>query len=102
MSSFILMTGTGSTVILIVLSLVGKVLSWSCAYAKLMQVIAGSWLVATRCAMARDKLRVGISRAPILKTAKELRRDCDRKTSLYVKKSTKPRCLKRSLEHLRR
>src|ERR1700683_1888347 len=100
MSSFILMNGNRSPVFLIVLSLVWLVSSWSYVYAKVTEVIAGFWLVATHCATSRDRLHVGMLRAPILKTARELRRGCDRRTSLYVKKSIRHRCSKRLLERL--
>src|SRR5579864_8271895 len=51
-----------------------------------------------RCKMKKDSSCVGMSLVLISTTVKELRRDCNRKTSLYVKKSTRHPCLKRLLE----
>src|SRR5215470_7476099 len=65
-----------------------------------MEVFVGFCLASTRCTMKRDSLHVGTSRVLILTTAKGLRRDYNRKTSLCAKKSTKPRCLKKLSEPL--
>src|ERR1700722_1861240 len=58
--SLILMNGNASTIILTALSLVVMLSSWRCDCAKVMEVIAGSWLVLTRYAAKRDRLRVGM------------------------------------------
>src|SRR4029077_6693872 len=86
------------TLFLIVLWLAPLPMSWSCEYAKMMEVIAGSWLVLTHCTTNRDIFRVGTSPGRTSKTASRRKTGFVVKTSLCVKKLTKPRCLKRSLE----
>src|SRR5258707_4906677 len=66
-----------------------------CGSANVMEVFAGFWFVSIRCTTKRDGSRVGILRVPTLTTASELRRNSSWRTPLSVKKSTKPRCLKR-------
>ena len=98
---FILMTGNGRRALIpIVLAPVGPLTSWSCVCAKGTELIAGFWLVTIQCATTRDRLRDGMWPAPTSKTASRRKTGFAAKTSLCVKKSTKPRCLKRSLEHL--
>src|SRR5580704_16806630 len=96
--SFIQKTGSGNSIILLVLSLTVLLASWNCDYAKVMEVIIGFWLVTTLSATATDKSTVGTFHAPISKTGRGLRRSYDRKTSRFRKKSTRPRCSRRSLE----
>ena len=67
----------------------------SCGCANMMEAIAGFWLATIRCATTRDRSCAGMLRVPISKTASRLRRNCNKKTPLCVRKSTKPRCLKR-------
>jgi PAS domain S-box-containing protein len=74
--------------------------NWRCVFARAMEPIAGSWFVLAHCATTRDRLRVGMFPRRILKTASRRKTGCGAKTSLSVKKSTKPRCLKRLSEHL--
>ena len=58
---FILMTeNVRRALIPIVLAPVAPLSSWSCGYANVMAVIAGSWFVLTHCATNRDRLRVGM------------------------------------------
>src|ERR1700751_2677422 len=68
-TTFILMTSSASTVFLTVLSLAPLPMSWSCEYAKTMEVIAGFWLVLAHCETNEDKLHVGMFRGRTLKTA---------------------------------
>ena len=96
----ILMTGNGSRPILTVLSQVALLTSWSCDYANVMEVIAGFWLVTTRCATNRDRSHVGMLPVRTLKIASRLKTGFSMKTSLFGKKSTRPRCSKRLLEPL--
>src|SRR5579862_3264573 len=98
--AFILTTRNDSRLMWIVFYQVALPTSWSCDYANEMGLIAGSWLVLALCGTSRDRLRVGILRQRTSKIASRLRTRFDAKTSLCVKKSTKPPCLKRSLEHL--
>jgi len=81
---------------LTVQSLQGLHTSWSCGCVSSMEVTAGFWLVPTRCSMTRGTLFVGMLLPPISKTANELKKGCNRKTSLCARKSTRPRCLRRS------
>src|SRR5882762_2611007 len=96
--SFIRTTGSRNSLILPELGLTVLLASWNCDYAEVMEVIVGFWLVTTRCATTTDKSCVGTFHVPISKTGSELRKDYNRKTSPSGKKSTKPRCLRRSLE----
>src|SRR5260370_10768112 len=58
---FILMTeNVRRALIPIMLAPVAPLSSWSCDYANVMALIAGSWFVLTHCATNRDRLRVGI------------------------------------------
>src|SRR5258708_6613367 len=92
------MTGNRCRTILTVLSLVALLARWSFGCARATEVIVGFWVDITRCATNTGRLRVGILPGQTSKTARELRRGCNRKTSLFVKKSTKPPCLKRLSE----
>src|SRR5260370_28367925 len=94
------MTTRGSTVFLVTLSLVALLTSWSCEYANVMALIAGSWLVLTHCATNRDRLRVGMSPRRTSKIESRRKIGFGAKTSLYAKKSIRPRCSKRLLEPL--
>src|SRR5258708_14285437 len=96
--SFIRTTGSRNSLILPVLGLTVLLASWNCDYAEVMEVIVGFWLDTTRCATTTDKSCVGTFHVPISKTGSELRKDYNRKTSPSGKKSTKPRCLTRSLD----
>ena len=60
------------------------------------------WFLAryAQCAISTDKSCVGTWPVRISKTGSALRRDYSRKTLPYGRKSTKPRCLRRSLEAL--
>ena len=69
----ILMIRNGSRPIRIVLYQVALLTSWSCDYANVMEVIAGFWLVTTRCATNRDRLRVGMLPGRTSKIASRLR-----------------------------
>src|SRR5258707_14229444 len=75
-SSFILMTVNGCRTILTVLSLVALVARWSFGCARATEVIVGFWLVTTPCATTKDRSGVGMVHLRILRTARELRRDC--------------------------
>src|SRR5260370_9577254 len=58
---FILMTeNVRRALIPIMLAPMAPLSSWSCDYANVMALIAGSWFVLTHCATNRDRLRVGI------------------------------------------
>src|SRR5580704_6662022 len=92
----ILTIRNGSRPVRIVLYQVVLPTSWSCDYANVMEVIAGSWLVLAHCGTNRDGLYVGIIRERTSKTASKRKTGFVRKTSLCVKKSTKLRCSKRS------
>src|SRR5258708_6933054 len=94
--SFIQTTGSGNSIILLVLRLTVLLASWNCDYAKVMEVIIGFWLVTTLSATATDNSSVGTFHVPISKTGRGLRKRYDRKTSRSGRKSTKPRCSKRS------
>src|SRR5437879_3022246 len=95
-----LMTTGRSTFFLVTLSLVALLTRWSCDYANVMALIAGSWLVLTHCATNRDRLRVGMLPRRTSKIESRLKTGFGAKTSLYVKKSIRPRCLRRLLEPL--
>src|ERR1700693_5641811 len=56
----ILTIRNGSRPTPIVLYQVAQLTSWSCDYANVMEVIAGSWLVLTHCGTNRDRCYVGI------------------------------------------
>src|SRR5258708_38944850 len=91
------MTEHESTIILTTVSIESLLTSWNYGCGRVMEVIVGFWLGTTPCSTSGDTLSVGMLRVPISKTARRLRRDCDRKTSRYVKKSPQPRCLNRLL-----
>src|SRR5712671_3318215 len=95
--SFIRTTGSRNSLILPVLSLTVRLGSWNCDYAEVMEVIVGFSLVTTQCAVTTDKSCVGTFHVPISKTASDLKKNCNRKTSLFAKKLTRHRCLRRSL-----
>src|SRR5260370_41722177 len=58
---FILMTeNVRRALISIVLAPVAPLSSWSCGYANVMALFAGSLSVLTHCGTTRDRLRVGI------------------------------------------
>src|SRR6267143_882489 len=98
---FILMTeNVRRALIPITLAPVAPLSRWNCECAYVMELIAGSWFALTHCATKRDRLRVGMLPRQISKTASRRKTSFVTKTSLCAKKSTKPRCLKRSLEHL--
>jgi len=98
--SFILMTRSEWRAISMLTARGAPLASWSCVCARAMEPIAGSWFALTHCETNRDRLRVGMLPRRILKTASRRKTGCGAKTSLCVKKSTKPRCLKRLSEHL--
>src|SRR5258708_6899252 len=79
-----------------VLCRVDLLLKLKCECARVMDPIVGFWLGTTRSA-TRDKSCAGMLRVPISKTGKELRKDYSRKTLPSAKKSTEPRCSRRSL-----
>src|ERR1700693_1143518 len=58
--ALILMIRNGSRPMWIVLYQRALLTSWSCDYANVMEVIAGSLLVLTHCGTNRDRLHVGI------------------------------------------
>src|SRR6267142_4115249 len=97
--SFIRTIGKRNSIILSVLHLTVR-LAGNCDYAEVMEVIVGFWPVTTQCATKMDESCVGTFHVPISKTGSRLRKDYNRKTSPSGKKSTKPRCLRRSLEPL--
>src|SRR6185369_3288280 len=67
---FILMTeNLRRALIPIVLAPVAPLSSWSCGYAHVMALIAGSCFVLTHCATNRDRLRVGMLPRRTSKTA---------------------------------
>src|SRR5712692_4796227 len=75
--SFIQKTGSGNSIILLLLSLTVLLASWNCDYAKVMEVITGFWLVTTLSATATDKSTVGTFHVPISKTGRGLRKSYD-------------------------
>src|SRR6202030_104777 len=99
-TTFILMTAGGGTVFLVTLSLVALLMSLSCDYADAMALIAGSWLALTHCATNRDRLCFGMLPRRTSRIESRLKTGFGAKTSLYAKKSIRPRCLKRLLEPL--
>src|ERR1700722_7963975 len=89
------MTTSESTFFLIVLSLAPLLTSWSCGYANVKEVIAGSSLVLARDATNRDRLQDGTLQRRTSRIASRLKTDFGARILLFGKKSTKLRCLKK-------
>ena len=101
MCTFILMTGNGCSIHLIVLFPVGSVEEMELRLRKGDGTYR--WFL-TRCIPLRDEKgqikRWYSASVRHRRSQAEQRNGYSRKTLPYAKKSTKPRCLKRSLEHL--
>jgi len=54
------------------------------------------WFVTTRSETTRDRSSGGTSQAPTSRSAREARISCNRKTWRFARRSTRPRCSKRS------
>ena len=96
-SSIILMTGNGCSVILIVLTLLALLSRWRCGRGKRMGVIAGFWFVTTHCATTRDRSCGGMLPRPTLKSISRLKRDSETRISRYARRSATHHCSRRSL-----
>ena len=84
---------------LTVLVLLALLSSWRCDCAKLMEVIVGFSFGTILWATTKGRSRDGMLPVPTSRIASRLKIGFSARTWLCVKKSTKPRCLKRLSEH---